>query len=75
MSFIYSQPNWRFVDANYGGIFEFGTFLQPYRSSVAGINNTPTGGTVWIQPGTYTANGIWNRAMTWEAPVGGVTIN
>ncbi len=74
MGFIYSRPSWRFVDANYVGS-ESGTFLQPYRSLVTGINNTPTGGTVWIQPGTYTANGIWNRAMTWEAPVGGVTIN
>jgi len=75
MSFVYSWPNWRFVDGNYGGFFEFGTFLQPYRSLIAGINSTPTGGTVWIQPGAYTADGTWNRAMTWQAPLGGVTIN
>ena len=75
MSFIYSYPNWVFVDRNYTGIFQFGTFLEPYRDFVVGVNNTPNGGVLWVQPGTYAARGTFTRTMTWQAPLGGVTLN
>jgi len=73
MSFIYSFPNWRFVDQSYSFI-ELGTFLAPFRSFVTGVNYTPSGGTLWVQPGTYVARGTFTRPMTWQAPLGGVTL-
>jgi hypothetical protein len=75
MSFIYSYPDWRFVDRNYNGIFQFGTFLEPFRDLVVGVNNTPNGGVLWVQPGAYTARGTFNRPMMWHAPLGNVTLN
>jgi len=75
MGFIYSRANWRFVDASYGGFFQFGTFFEPFRQFLPGYNATPTGGTLWVQPGDYSGNaGTYSRAMTWRAPLGGVTV-
>jgi hypothetical protein len=74
MSFIYAFPNWRFVDRNYSGQQQ-GTFLQPYRDFIVGVNNAPNGGTLWVQPGVYTGRGTFNRPMTVQAPLGGVTLN
>jgi len=73
MSFIYSFPNWRFVDQSYSGV-EIGTFQQPFRNFIPGVNATPNGGTVWVQPGVYSASGTYTRPMTWRAPLGGVTL-
>ena len=75
MNFLYSQPNWRFVDANYSGIFQIGTFFNPFRDFVVGVNNTPIGGVLWVQPGSYIARGTFTRRMTWQAPLGGVTLH
>jgi len=74
MSFIYSFPNWRFVDRNYSGS-EQGTFLQPYRTFGVGVNNTPNRGVLWVQPGVYSARGTYTRSMTWQAPLGSVVLN
>jgi hypothetical protein len=74
MGFIYPFGNWRFVDQNFTGV-EQGTFLQPFRGFIAGVNATPTGGTLWVQPGAYSARGTYTRAMTWQAPLGAVTLN
>ncbi len=35
---------------------------------------TPVGGTLWIQPGVYSAAGRYSKAMTVQAPLGGVTL-
>ncbi len=74
MSFLYSYPNWRFVDWRYTGI-QLGTFLLPYRDFIVGINNTPIRGTLWVQPGVYTGRGTFTRPMMLIAPLGGVTVN
>ena len=73
MSFIYPEANWRFVDGAYGGT-ENGSFLEPYRQFTTGEAATPSGGVLWIQPGTYSAVGTYNKAMTLKAPLGGVTL-
>src|ERR1700687_2672754 len=70
MGFIYSFPSWRFVDRNYSGT-ESGTFFQPYRNFIPGVNATPNGGTLWVQPGGYTARGTYTPPMTWEGAAGG----
>src|SRR5262249_32664844 len=74
MGFIYAFPNWRFVDRSYTGSIQAGTFLQPYRNFIPGANATPAGGTLWVQPGTYSARGTYTRPMTWQAPLGDVTL-
>jgi hypothetical protein len=74
MGFNYAFWLWRFVDGSYPGFIQLGTFAQPYRNFVDGVNSTPTGGTPWIQPGTYSAVRQFDRAMTWQAPLADVTL-
>jgi len=70
MSFLYPQANWRFVEgsrpAGNGG------FFSPWNNWGTAIAGTPTGGTLWIQPGSYAAVGTYSRRMTLRAPLGGV---
>jgi hypothetical protein len=73
MSFLYPDSKWRFVDAAYSGS-EAGTFLQPYNTFGEGAIAVPSGGTVWIQPGTYVAAGTYTNAMSLQAPLGGVVL-
>lgn len=74
MSFIYPFDNWRFCDIDWNG-FQFGTFFFPYKTFLTGFDGTPSGGTLWIQPGTYAGVGTWDKAITLRAPLGGVTLN
>ena len=39
MSFLYPEPNWRFVQASHGGA-EAGTFLMPFRTFQLGVTST-----------------------------------
>ncbi|HNX49531.1 MAG TPA: M12 family metallopeptidase [Thermoanaerobaculaceae bacterium] len=74
MSFLYPPANWRWVDGNYGGT-ELGTFLAPYRQFTTGAANTPSGGTLWVQPNTYSAVGTFSSAVTIQAPQGNVLLH
>ena len=74
MSFLYPEGNWRFADGNYTGLIEIGAFFYPAKTIANGVGFTPAGGTLWIQPDTYTAPGTYTKAMTWRAPLGGVVI-
>ena len=74
MSFLYPEDNWRFVDKSYTGLFQFGTFLYPFKEFTAGAIAVPTGGTLWIQPGTYSAVRVYDKRMTVKAPLGGVVL-
>jgi hypothetical protein len=73
MSFLYPQPNWRFVDINHTGP-PLGSFLFPYANFVWGIAWTPQDGTLWVQPGTYPAAGTYSKPMTIQAPLGNVVL-
>lgn len=75
LKLLYSYPNWRFVDGRYTGGqgASNGTFLRPYQSLAMGINATPLGGALWIQPGSYFANSL-TKAISMQAPLGGVNI-
>ncbi len=75
MSFLYAQPNWRFVDGAYAGSTETGQFFTPYKQFPAGFNATPSGGTLWVQPSTYSSAGTYNKAVTIRAPLGDVTLS
>lgn len=74
MSFLYPESNWRFLDRNYGGVLELGLFLYPAKTYSNGEALTPSGGTLWIQPGTYAAVGTHSKALTLRAPLGGVLL-
>jgi hypothetical protein len=73
MSFLYPEANWRFVDQAQAGA-QNGTFLEPYAQFNVGVGNTPSGGTLWVQPATYSAVGTYTNAITIRAPLGGVTL-
>lgn len=73
MSFLYPENNWRFVDRTNTGP-QSGTFLNPYRSFGSGFFFAPAGGTLWIQPGGYSAVGIYSKQMTLQAPLGNVVL-
>ena len=73
LSFLYPQPNWRFVDVN-AGAQQNGYFLLPYKTLDIAVQATPAGGTIWQQPGTYTLAGELRKQVTLKAPLGGVTI-
>jgi hypothetical protein len=74
MSFLYPESDWRFVDQAYTGGTENGTFLEPYKQFTSGASAVPSRGTVWVQPGTYSAVGTYNKAMTLTAPLGHATL-
>lgn len=78
MSFAYPDYWWRFVvwdPTVYGG--GIGTFIMPFMSnniyfvvSVFLIQDE----VLWIQPGSYFGNGVYNKAVTLRAPLGNVSI-
>lgn len=74
LRFTYPFGFWRFVDKNYAGSVELGTLEQPFRSFVNGANLVPKYGTVFVEPGSYAAVGVYNKPMTVKAPRGGVTL-
>jgi hypothetical protein len=74
MSFLYPESDWVFVDQDYGLPFPNGTFDHPYPALTTGIDEVPTGGTIWVQPGTYNANGLLTKGMTVRAPIGNVLL-
>jgi len=80
MSFLYPESSWRFVNLSYANappcvtMFQVGTFIYPYCQFPSGASAVPIGGTVIIQPGNYSAVGIYNKAMTLRAPLGAVTL-
>ncbi|MGH9832996.1 MAG: M12 family metallopeptidase [Blastocatellia bacterium] len=75
LSFLYPRPNWRFVDGSFPARPALdGTFLIPFISLQMGINATPAGGVLWIQPGSYRAPRTITKNITLRAPLGGVTL-
>jgi hypothetical protein len=76
LSFLYPQSNWRFADAN-GGFNGTGDFLDPYPTFTDGVLGTPSGGTLYVQPGNYPLFGGMNSLSTpmrIEAPLGSVQL-
>jgi len=39
-----------------------------------GASNIPDSGTLWIQPGAYSAVGVYSKAMIVMAPLGSVIL-
>jgi len=72
---LYPQHGDVFVDGAYTGALQLGTFLMPYKTFPGGASGVPWYGRVIIQPRTYTAcAGVYTKAMTLRAPLGGVVL-
>jgi len=77
LSFMYPQGHWRFLERNYAGTSNTGTFHDPYEDLTTALDEAPTGAVLWIQPAGYNAPGpagVMNKAMLLRAPLGGVVI-
>ena len=48
----FNGPVW--VDFNYGGFLQFGTFVFPDKTLALGVSTVPAGGTINIKPGNST---------------------
>ena len=76
LSFLYPLANWRFADA-FGFGLGSGGFLDPWHSLAFAVASMPSGGTLYAQPGSYTAplSGSLSTPMTIAAPLGQVQIS
>jgi hypothetical protein len=80
MSFLYPEDSWVFVNSFYElaplctSHYQDGTFLSPYCEFTSAAEVVPSDGTVIIQPGIYSAVGVYSNAMTLRAPLGDVTL-
>lgn len=74
MSFLYPPSDWYFVDWSTAHNSEDGTFLRPHDTFSEGADGAPAGGTLWVQPGTYSAVGTFSNPVTIRAPIGAVQL-
>lgn len=74
MSFLYPESDWRFLKVGGGTVTSPGNFLAPYGLLAWAVVATPTNGTLWVQPGSYSGVTVFDKAMTVRAPLGGVNI-
>jgi hypothetical protein len=73
MGCMYPRADWRWTSTIILPTIT-GSCRFPFRSIDAGVNSTPAGGTLWIEPGYYAAPGTYSKALTLYAPNGLVTI-
>lgn len=73
--FMYPLANWRFLELNYPGSSQSGTFHNPYQTFANAAELAPDNIVLWMQPATYEqpAAAITTR-MLLRAPHGGVLI-
>lgn len=71
---VFPASNVVYVDLDHPVVTENGTIYRPYDTLSEGVTAVPSGGTVSIAAGTYSASATINKVMTILAPVGTVTI-
>ncbi|RKZ12540.1 hypothetical protein DRQ32_03500 [bacterium] len=75
MSFMYPESNWRFLREDTPSGTKNGGFLTPWNNFSTAYSGTPSGGRLIVaHPDDYIVRGVYSKAMTIEAPQGGVTI-
>jgi hypothetical protein len=75
MSFMYPESNWRFLRYISTNPVQNGGFLTPWTVFDTAIAQTPTSGHLIIMsPHNFVEPGTYSKAVTIEAPQGGVTI-
>ena len=63
------------MDRNSQDLFSTGAFRNPFGTIGYSMFFVPSGGTLWIQPGEYTAVATYGDAMTLRAPLGAVLLS
>lgn len=74
MWMMYPPDNTVFVDKYYGGTIENGTLIWPLKTFNDGYTVVPDSGTIVIKPGSYHETGLYTKAVTLMAPLGGVVL-
>lgn len=65
----YPLAIWRWVSTTPQAT-QAGDCFMPYGGFTTAFAATPSGGMLWIEPGSYSAIGIYNKAITLKAPNG-----
>lgn len=71
-SVTFYGPIW--VDFNYTGTTQIGTFTFPFSTLAQGVSAVPSGGTIYIKPGSSTENPMISKAMSLVAVGGSATV-
>lgn len=75
MGCMYPRTNWRWVDSTPGTIAGIlGSCGAPFSTLEKGMSETPQGGMLWIEPGTYTGVTTLSKPVTLKAPSGSVIL-
>jgi hypothetical protein len=69
---LLNAPTW--VDYNYPGPFEFGSYVFPYNSLAEGLGSVAAGGTIAMKPGVSSEALSINQSVTIVSVTGDVTI-
>ena len=73
LSYIYREPDWHFVKSTQTLIS--GTFFLPWNSFGYGYSQVPDGGRlIFLDSATYSAVGLYTKAVTLDAANGLVTL-
>lgn len=72
VSFTYNGPVW--VDFNYSGAIENGSFAQPFDTLAKGVSKVSSGGTIAIKPGSSLETMTISKPMTITAVGGAATV-
>jgi hypothetical protein len=74
-SFLYPQPNWRFMELNYSPSDEDGTFHDPYVSVDSMLDLAPSNILLFAHPATYPRpSTVMSKPMTITTTRGRVVI-
>lgn len=74
LRFTYPIGFWCYVDRNFAGSPQTGSIDHPFTSFIDGVMIAPRKGTLFVQPGHYSAVRIYDKPMIIRAPQGGVTL-
>ena len=75
MQVVYPRPGDVFCDASYTGAIKIGTLVYPFKTFPPAAATVPVGGRVILKSGTYSGSaGVYTKAMTLRAPLGGVLL-
>ncbi|HSD82911.1 MAG TPA: M12 family metallopeptidase, partial [Anaerolineae bacterium] len=73
MGCLYPFSSWRWVSPA-PGLIQTGDCLLPYGVFASAVTATPAGGLLWIEPGSYSAIGTYDKSITLKAPNGLVVL-
>lgn len=69
-----TTPNWIWVDFNYGGAFQFGTFDFPYATLPQGVSAVSSGGTIALNASIQPSTGHVTVPYTISTPMNIISV-